>query len=155
MPLAKSHKVDRMPFEHINGFFVGQMTRGTQLEATVGADLIYIPSKTVTEMHTHAHAENVILVLAGKAEISLGSKVVQIKAGDRIRIEKGTPHGFRTGKSPICFMSVQAPPILNRSTGAFDVRVVVRAGSPHATKSDKSRRKSMHIAQMLKISPAQ
>lgn len=142
--------MDKIPFEHINDFVVGQITRDTRLEATVGADIIFIPPNTTTEIHVHRRAENVLFVLTGSAKVVLGKNTLRLRAGDRIRIEKGTQHGFKTTRSAICFISVQSPPILNKTTGAFDLEVIL-PGKSRRTALEGSRKPPKRISQLLRM----
>ena len=47
--------------------------------------------------------------------------VFDVQAGDRVLIGRGVYHGFETAASPLRFLSVQSPPILDESTGQIDL----------------------------------
>jgi uncharacterized RmlC-like cupin family protein len=48
-------------------FRVTPITQGTALEDLLGLDLVTIPPGMTTEVHRHAHAENVVYILSGDA----------------------------------------------------------------------------------------
>ena len=119
--------VDRVVSETRGAFLVSQISRDTDLEDTVGLDLITIAAATKTEIHRHPHAENVVYILRGIATAIVDGVEHLVTEGDRIRIGKGVSHGFQTGNDPLTFISVQSPPILNRNRNVFDTEVLVEA----------------------------
>ena len=119
--------VDRVVSETRGAFLVSQISRDTDLEDTVGLDLITIAAATKTEIHRHPHAENVVYILRGIATAIVDGVEHLVTEGDRIRIGKGISHGFQTGNDPLTFISVQSPPILNRNRNVFDTEVLVEA----------------------------
>ena len=53
-------------------------------------------------LHRHPNCEELLYVLQGTADHTLGDKVVQLKAGDIIRIPRGVPHYAQaTGDGPV------------------------------------------------------
>jgi mannose-6-phosphate isomerase-like protein (cupin superfamily) len=62
-------------------------------------------------VHVHPHSDEVLLIEAGAGIMTLGDKIIQIRAGQAIRIPKGTKHSFvQTGKGPLRAVQVYAPP---------------------------------------------
>lgn len=102
-------------------FQVMQLTRGTKLEADVAADLVQMDADQVSQIHRHNLAETVLYFLDGAAIVRVGDSDVPVQAGDRLTIGRAVFHGVRTPDSPCRFLSVQTPPILNKSTGFRDL----------------------------------
>lgn len=107
--------------ERFDVFDVQQVTRGTALQSRVAADMVSIGPHARSEVHRHLHSETVLFVLEGSARARVGERHVDVRAGDRILIGKGVYHGFETAASPLRFLSVQSPPILDESTGLLDL----------------------------------
>jgi mannose-6-phosphate isomerase-like protein (cupin superfamily) len=114
----------RVESETYGAFRVTPITRGTALEDLLGLDLVTIPAGVTTEVHRHPHAENVVYILSGDATAIIDHVGYRVVAGDRLRIGKGVYHGFRTAETPLTFVSVQSPPILNKKLNIFDTEVL-------------------------------
>jgi mannose-6-phosphate isomerase-like protein (cupin superfamily) len=114
----------RVESETYGPFCVTPITRGTALEDLLGLDLVTIPAGVTTEVHRHPHAENVVYILSGDATAIIDHVGYRVVAGDRLRIGKGVYHGFRTAETPLTFVSVQSPPILNKKLNIFDTEVL-------------------------------
>jgi len=106
-------------------FDVLQVCRETALENMVGADLVELGQDQESSIHRHNRAETVIYILDGTAQVVIEDEVVPVKKGDRLHIGKGMFHGFRTGQETVSFLSVQSPPILDKSTGQLDLETRV------------------------------
>ena len=102
-------------------FHVTQLTRGTALEHEVGADHVVLEPHQTSKIHRHNLAETVLYVLDGAGVVVVEDTDHVVHGGDRIRIRPGQFHGVRTGDSSLTFLSVQTPPILDESTGRFDL----------------------------------
>jgi quercetin dioxygenase-like cupin family protein len=109
------------PVERFGVFDVQQLTRGTNLESRVAADLVTIAARSTSEVHRHNRSETVIYLLHGAGRVLVGDNWHDVRAGDRILIGRGVFHGFATDAEPIEFLSVQSPPILDDSTGQLDL----------------------------------
>jgi mannose-6-phosphate isomerase-like protein (cupin superfamily) len=109
------------PVERFDVFDVQQVTRGTALEAIVAADMVSIGPHMRSQVHRHQRSETVLYVFEGAGRARIGERHVEVRAGDRIAIGKGVYHGFETAASPLRFLSVQSPPILDESTGQLDL----------------------------------
>ncbi|MDC1221748.1 cupin domain-containing protein [Salibacteraceae bacterium] len=60
--------------------------------------------------HHHAEHTEIVYVLEGTGEMTLGDKKQKIKSGDYIFIPKGTKHSVKVqSKSPMKVLSVQTP----------------------------------------------
>lgn len=105
-------------------FNVMQLTRGTLLEADVAADLVTMEQGETSQIHRHNFAETVLYFLDGAAIVRVGDTDVSVVAGDRLTIGKAVFHGVRTPDAPCRFLSVQTPPILNKTTGFRDLEPI-------------------------------
>lgn len=102
-------------------FHVMQLTRGTELEADVAADLVAVDQGRTSQIHRHNLAETVLYFLEGSAVVRVGDDDLPVVAGDRVLIGKAVYHGVRTPESACRFLSVQTPPILKKTTGFRDL----------------------------------
>ncbi len=103
-------------------FNVMQVTRGTPLEADVGADLVSMAPNQASQTHRHKLSETVLYFLSGKGTVFVNDEPHQVAKGDRILIHKTEYHSVSTGREEGCeFLSVQTPPILNIATGFRDL----------------------------------
>ena len=103
-------------------FNVMQVTRGTPLEADVGADLVSMEPKQASQTHRHNLSETVLYFIKGKGTVYVNDEPYQVVKGDRILIRKTEYHSVSTGSEEGCeFLSVQTPPILNITTGFRDL----------------------------------
>jgi quercetin dioxygenase-like cupin family protein len=91
------------------------------LEADVAADLVVVDPDQTSGIHRHNFAETVLYFLDGDAIVTVGDDDVPVVAGERVLIGKGVFHGVRTGAADCRFLSVQTPPILNKTTGFRDL----------------------------------
>ena len=113
---------DRNLVVDVNDVFqVMQLTRGTELESIVGADYVRLDPEQTSKIHRHNRAETVLYILDGHGVIVVEDVDHNVVAGDRIRIRIGQYHGVRTASSSLAFLSVQSPPILDKSTGVLDL----------------------------------
>ena len=83
-----------------------------------------------TEVHRHPHAENVVYILSGDATALIDHIGYRVVAGDRLRIGKGVYHGFKTSETPLIFVSVQSPPILNQKLNILDTEILGESRTP-------------------------
>jgi len=102
-------------------FRVMQVCRDTALERLVGADLVDLDPGQRSSIHRHNQAETVLYILDGEAQLTVGDDEFPVTTGDRIRVGKGVFHGFRTEGRGVRFLSVQSPPILEKTTGSRDL----------------------------------
>ena len=110
-------------------FNVMQLTRGTLLEAEVAADLVTMEPGMTSQIHRHNLAETVLYFVDGSAIVRVGDDDVPVTAGTRVRIGQAVFHGVRTLDDPCRFISVQTPPILNKTTGFRDLEPLADAGT--------------------------
>lgn len=101
-------------------FHVIQVTQDTPLEDIVGADLVSVDSHQTSGVHRHNQAETVLYIIEGEGEVSVGDDQTAVRAGQRLLVPRGEFHGVSTGDSPLRFLSVQSPPILNKARGTLD-----------------------------------
>lgn len=74
--------------------------------------------------HTHDESDAIFTIVSGAATFLSGDKKREIKAGDKIKIPRGMPHGFELKEGEILeFISIQSPPIRNPETGKEDFRL--------------------------------
>ncbi len=66
--------------------------------------------QSVSEHYHAEHTENIV-VIAGKATMTLGDSTFTIRAGDHLTIPKGTPHSVTKvfGRKPLQVLSIQSP----------------------------------------------
>ena len=66
--------------------------------------------KRVAEHYHAEHTENIV-VITGKAEMTLGDSTFTIQAGDHLTIPKGTRHAVTKvfGRKPLQVLSIQSP----------------------------------------------
>lgn len=103
-------------------FHVKQLTRGTPIEAFVGADLVQMDPGQASETHRHNFSETVLFFSKGKATVYVNDVPHMVKSGDRILIHKTEFHSVSTPQDSRCeFLSLQTPPILTKSTGFRDL----------------------------------
>jgi len=107
-------------------FLVTQLTRGTALSSVVAADLVEVEPNLESSMHRHNTAETVLYFMSGRGEVLLTADYIPIavEAGDRLNVGKGVFHAVRTGESPLTFLSVQSPPILDVVAGTRDLEPI-------------------------------
>jgi len=121
--------ITRPQAERSDVFDVLQITRGTLLEKTVGADLVGVEPHQTSSVHRHNRAETVLYILEGEGMIRVGDDEVAVRAGDRLLVHRGQFHGVTTVAKPLRFLSVQSPPILHKASGALDFEPEHRAGA--------------------------
>jgi len=109
-------------------FLVTQVTRDTPLESVVGTDLVEIEPHQESSMHRHNNSETVLYFTAGSGEVLLTEsyEAVPVSAGERLLVGKGVFHAVRTHDSPLSFVSVQSPPILDKHAGTRDLEPIER-----------------------------
>ncbi len=114
---------EALEVERHDVFLVTQVTRDTPLESVVGADLVEVEPHQESSMHRHNNAETVLYFTAGRGEVLLTEdyEVVPVSAGQRLHIGKGVFHAVRTDESPLHFVSIQSPPILDKHAGSKDL----------------------------------
>lgn len=70
--------------------------------------LIYI--KKEVPLHIHKEHTEIIYILNGEGNMTLGDKQFTVKKGDTVRIGENTPHGVVvTSAEPLKVLSIQAP----------------------------------------------
>lgn len=103
-------------------FHVRQLTRGTFLEDHTAADIVDMHGGVSSQTHRHNLAETVLYFLDGEAVVFVEDVPHRVTAGDRLLIGKGEFHSVSTTDTAGCrFLSVQSPPILNKTTGLLDL----------------------------------
>lgn len=125
-------KDSNLPVELHDGVFnVLQVTRATNLEHRVGADLVTVYPGSQSHSHRHNKAETVLFITGGSGEILLNETgdPVPVSKGDRIIIRAGQYHAVKTLEDTLEFLSVQSPPILDASTGQLDLEWLISLDS--------------------------
>jgi quercetin dioxygenase-like cupin family protein len=95
-------------------------------------DTSYWHAKHKPEAQAHAETDEIILVLAGEAQLTLGGKIIneylkdgskvelrgtgikggtvyKVKPGDVVSVPRGTPHYFEPGEGYIVYMVIKIP----------------------------------------------
>jgi mannose-6-phosphate isomerase-like protein (cupin superfamily) len=109
--------------ETFNVFLVSQLAPGTFIDGLAGLDFVVIPKHSTSEIHRHDFSDNLVYITSGHAEVFLNGERHDIHPKMRIVIPKTVSHGFRTAAEQLEFISIQVPPILDKSMNVFD-RVV-------------------------------
>ncbi len=118
----KTHpESNTIPVEPYDVFKVMQLTRGTALENHVAADWVSISAHQKSNVHRHNFSETVLFIVSGTALARVGEKTFQVNEGDQIIIRPTEYHGFTTSEQALVFISIQSPPILNKTTGVLDL----------------------------------
>lgn len=103
-------------------FNVTQVTRGSPIEAHVGADLVKMKPSQASRTHRHNFSETVLYFINGAATVFVEGAPHRVCGGNRILIHAGEYHSVSTAETRGCeFLSVQTPPILNKDTGFHDL----------------------------------
>src|SRR5699024_9888411 len=95
-------------------------------EQTPGAEqtfgVVTIQPGKRNPLHEHPNCEELLYVLEGEADHKLGDEMFQIRAGDVIRIPRGTPHWAQTkGETPlVAVISFSAPDRKTKNLEAAD-----------------------------------
>ena len=109
-------------------FNVTQITRDSPIESDVGADMVTMDPGQASQTHRHNHSETVLYFLDGEATVFVEHVPHRVFGGDRVLIRSGEFHSVRTDDKVGCqFLSVQTPPILNKSTGFRDLEELKKA----------------------------
>jgi len=145
----------RVESEASGAFRVTQITRGTTLEDLLCLDLVTIPAGMTTEIRRQPYAENVIYILSGDATAIIDHVGYRVVEGDRLRIGMGISHGFKTSKTPLTFVSVQSPPILNKRLLLLDTEVLEELPKDAAQRSTRRAARAKAPASDLTSVPRQ
>lgn len=71
--------------------------------------------KNEVKPHKHEHHSEVVSVIEGKGEMTVGGETSIIKKGDIVIIPKGTVHSVvTTSKKPLLVISVQSPKFVGK-----------------------------------------
>lgn len=75
--------------------------------------------------HIHKTSDAFFMIVDGKAVFLSGENRFDASVGNRIKIPKGTPHGFDIKEGDVFkFVSIQNPPIKDHHTGEEDFHLV-------------------------------
>lgn len=81
-----------------------------KLDTDSNATSFVIWVKKGVKSHKHVNHSEVLYVIEGEGEMTIGKAINPIKAGDYFRIPKNTYHALKvTSKMPMKVISVQAP----------------------------------------------
>lgn len=81
-----------------------------KLDTDSNATSFVIWVKKGVKSHKHVNHSEVLYVIEGEGEMTIGKAINPIKAGDYFRIPKNTYHALKvTSKIPMKVISVQAP----------------------------------------------
>lgn len=75
--------------------------------------------------HVHKTSDAFFVIIDGQAVFLTGENRFDARAGNRIKIPRGTPHGFDIKEGEVFkFVSIQNPPIKDHQTGEEDFHLV-------------------------------
>lgn len=87
--------------------------------------LVRLLNSQVYPQHVHRASDTLFVITQGEAYLLSGLTRTLIRAGARISIPRGVPHGFELAATDsFVFISVQQPPIRDRVTGEEDLDLV-------------------------------
>lgn len=86
-------------------------------------ELVRLQPKSRYRPHYHQKSSAILYMVFGEGIFICGEKELNYQPGMRLDLPEKTPHGFLT-HSETLFLSIQAPPILNRQTGVVDLHYV-------------------------------
>jgi mannose-6-phosphate isomerase-like protein (cupin superfamily) len=87
--------------------------------------LVRLLESQVYPQHVHRGSDTLFIIVEGEAILLSGRRRIPIKAGARISVPRGMPHGFELHRGVTCkFISIQQPPIRDRHTGEEDLDVI-------------------------------
>ena len=94
-------------------------------DPAVEVSLVKLVQTQVYPQHVHRASDAVFIIVAGEGLLLSGATKKLVKAGDRVPIPRGTPHGFELiTEQCLEFISIQSPPIRNKSTGEDDLHLI-------------------------------
>jgi len=107
--------------EFVDVFDVVQLTLETGLQSLVAADLVTVAPGSTSQIHRHNNADTVLYIISGTGEIIVAEEAIPVRAGERVLVGKAVYHGVITRADTMVFLSVQAPPILDKNSGHLDL----------------------------------
>ena len=91
-------------------------------------EFIAEPGKGV-DVHTHANEEELVYLLHGQIEVSLGGQKMTVNEGACALLPRGIPHGFiNTGKTTVRLLAVLLPGKLDE----FFAKLSTELGTEHS-----------------------
>lgn len=96
-----------------------------RVDPKVEISLVRLLKEGQYPQHVHNSSDAYFIVASGTAIFLSGLNKTQMKAGDRMDIPRGTPHGFEIPPGGILeFISLQSPPIKDEHTGEEDFHLI-------------------------------
>ena len=100
------------PFRTWNGVDAYELFPGVRLHAIGGEQVLlcrvnYEPGKTV-ERHAHAQTEQVMVIVDGEVEITIGEETRTLRAGDVCVMNRGVEHELHS-EGGVTFFEALAP----------------------------------------------
>ena len=115
--------VDGMPHEDFEWGSIAWLMNGAicaDAQQTFG--VVYINPGMTNSLHSHPNCEELLYVVSGRCQHTLGDQAYALGAGDMIRIPAGTPHNAtNTGWAPVVMViSYPCPDRQTRGRAADD-----------------------------------
>lgn len=83
-------------------------------------ELVSLAAKQTYRPHYHRHSQATIYIISGSGSFYLKDEWLEYGSGTRITVAQNIMHGFKTNTQTL-FLSIQTPPILDRTTGTVDL----------------------------------
>jgi mannose-6-phosphate isomerase-like protein (cupin superfamily) len=117
--MIKKSEYDKMqPYVTKDGSIIRELMHPfTHLNRNQSLAEALVPPGGITHLHKHLLSEEIYHVLSGIGLITLGDEQFEIKAGDTVCIEPGTPHKVKnTGVTLLKILCASAPPYSHSDT---------------------------------------
>jgi quercetin dioxygenase-like cupin family protein len=111
MPFTKRTRQD-LPLEEMHGLSIRSLFRPEEADQ-LSMRWIQVGPGRVVPPSRHLVAREVLYVLDGEAEFTVGGVTETCRAGDFLNVAPGTVHSMRTRDSAVTFLAVQSPPVEN------------------------------------------
>lgn len=107
-----SRDLSELPVESIHGLTIRSLFRPEEADQ-LSLRWIEVPPGTTIPPSRHRVAREVLYILEGEAEFTVGDRTQVLRAGQFLNVTPGTAHSMRTFGSAIRFLAIQSPPVEN------------------------------------------
>ena len=125
----------RGPFRTWNGRDAWQFTDGVHLHAIGGEQVllcrvVYAPGKSVAR-HVHEHTEQVMAIVDGEIEVTIGDEAKTLRPGDVCVINRGVEHEPHSTGGVTFFEALAPVPLDHVPDKQLDLVLGPEAGAHH------------------------
>ncbi len=107
-----TRSLEDLPIESIHGLTIRSLFRPEEADR-LSLRWIEVPPGRTIPPSLHRVAREVLYILEGEAEFTVGDETRVVGAGRFLNVPPGTPHSMRTLASAIRFLAIQSPPVEN------------------------------------------